>query len=113
MTPKQNTRAFRIDLLLAGALVAIGLTISSTAFWRQSDTGPSQQMAQATPQPLQSTPGAKDKPVAPDETINHGPRPHQIAPQPARPDPAAIDAGAKPALPRAPAEKIGEPIRAK
>ena len=116
MTPKQNTRAFRIDLLLAGALVATGLTISGMALLRLPDGShqtTSHQLAQATPQPLHSTPGAKDKPFAPDENTNSGARPHDVAPQPARPDPDAIDAGAKPALPRAPAEKIGEPIKPK
>jgi len=120
MTPNENTRAFRIDLLMAGALVATGLIVSGAALSRHraapveqaTQTAPAALLAQATP-PLQSTPGAASKPTAPDQSINSGARPHEIAPQPARPDSDAIDAGAKPALPRAPAEKIGEPIKPK
>lgn len=70
------------------------------------------QFAQATP-PLQSTPGAETKPSASPEPADVGARPREIPPEPARPDPAAVDAGAKPALPPAPAEKMGEPVKAK
>jgi hypothetical protein len=71
-------------------------------------------MAQAT-QPLQSTPGADNKPSAPAEpsTTGTGSRPTEVAPEPARPDAEAQQTGAEPALPPAPAEKTGEPIRPK
>lgn len=39
-----------------------------------------------------------------------GTRPTTPAPEPARPDADAQKAGAKPALPPAPAEKMGEPV---
>ena len=42
-----------------------------------------------------------------------GQRPSDIPPQPARPDPDAQKAGAQPALPPAPAEKVAPPIREK
>ena len=70
------------------------------------------QIAQAT-QPTQSTPGAETKPSSPSEPATTGQRPSDIPPQPARPDPDAQKAGAQPALPPAPAEKIAPPIREK
>jgi len=108
MTPTENTRAFRIELMLASIMVATGLGISGVALWQI----PERQMAQAT-QPLQSTPGAETRPSAPAEPATTGARPRDVAPQPARPDAEAIDTGAKPALPPAPAEKTGEPIPSK
>jgi uncharacterized iron-regulated membrane protein len=110
MTPLQNKRAIRTDLLIAGALIVSGLAISGMSLAQIANQHP--QMAQAT-QPLQSTPGADNKPSAPPEPTTTGARPHEIAPQPARPDAEAQQAGDKPALPPAPAEKTGEPIRAK
>jgi hypothetical protein len=100
MTPNQNKRAFRTDLLLAGVMVVAGLAKSDL------------QMVQAT-QPLQSTPGAENKPSAPTEPVTTGARPNQIPPQPAQPDAEAQKAGATPVLPPAPAEKTAEPIREK
>jgi hypothetical protein len=110
MTPNQNKRAFRIDLLLAGVMVAAGLAVSGASLARlaRSDL----QMAQATA-PLQSTPGAENKPSAPKEPITTGTRPMQVKPEPARPDADAQSAGAKSALPPAPAEKTAAPIREK
>jgi hypothetical protein len=110
MTPNQNKRAFRTDLLLAGVMVVAGLVVSGVSLARlaKSDL----QMVQAT-QPLQSTPGAENKPSAPTEPVTTGARPNQIPPQPAQPDAEAQKAGATPVLPPAPAEKTAEPIREK
>jgi hypothetical protein len=60
---------------------------------------------------LQSTPGAESRPSAPAEPVTTGQRPTEIPPQPARPDAEAQKAGATPALPPAPAEKIAAPIK--
>lgn len=102
----------RKQLVLAAlALVAVsGMSTSATA--RLTLTPPPARLAQATP-PLQSTPGAESKPAAPSEPATTGQRPQATPPQPARPDAEARDAGAKPALPPAPAEKVAPPITAK
>jgi uncharacterized iron-regulated membrane protein len=110
MTPLQNKRAFRTDLLIAGVFVVSGLVISGMSLAQIANQH--QQLAQAT-QPLQSTPGAESKPSTPPDPTTTGARPHEIAPQPARPDAEAQQAGDKPALPPAPAEKTGDPIRTK
>jgi hypothetical protein len=103
-------RAFRIDLLLAGVMIASGLAISGLSLaWLAH---PGQSMAQAT-QPLQSTPGADSKSSAPagPATTGTDSRPSSIPPQPAQPDAEAQKQGATPALPPAPAEKIVAPIK--
>jgi hypothetical protein len=110
MIPDNRKRAYRIDMLLAVALVAAGLTMSGVSLFRLS--AGETLMAQATP-PLQSTPGAENKPSAPSEPITTGSRPNEIPPQPARPDAEAQKAGATPALPPAPAEKTAAPIEQK
>ena len=111
MPADDDKRDTRRDMLLASTLIAAGLVVSMLALTaiRAPD---SQQIAQATP-PTQSTPGAETKPSAPSEPGTTGQRPSDIPPQPARPDPDAQKAGAQPALPPAPAEKIAPPIREK
>jgi hypothetical protein len=108
MNPDDRKRAYRMDMLLACALVAAGLTVSGVSLV-QLKAG-STQVAQAT-QPLQSTPGAETKPSAPPEPVTTGARPTEIPPEPARPDAEAQKAGATPALPPAPAEKTAAPIK--
>jgi type IV secretory pathway VirB10-like protein len=110
MIPDKRIRAYRMDMLLAGALIAAGLTMSGVSLVQIS--GENAQMAQATP-PLQSTPGAENKPSAQPEPTTTGTRPSEIPPQPARPDAEAQKAGAAPALPPAPAEKTAAPIQPK
>ena len=109
MSADQNKRSYRIDFLLAAALVTTGLVMSGLSLAELRARGP-QQLAQAT-QPLQSTPGAETKPAAPPEPVTTGTRPSNIPPQPARPDADAQKAGAQPVLPPAPAEKTAEPIK--
>jgi hypothetical protein len=101
-------RAYRTDMLLAAAIVLVGIAISGVSLTQLSagDT----QFAQATP-PLQSTPGAESKPSAPAEPVTTGQRPSEIPPKPAQPDAGAQKAGVTPALPQAPAEKIAPPIQ--
>ena len=79
------------------------------ALLAQIRAGDPPQLAQATP-PLQSTPGAETKPAAPADPVTTGTRPSDVPPEPARPDADAQKAGAQPALPPAPAEKIAPPI---
>jgi hypothetical protein len=107
MPADHNKRRYRIDFLIAAALVTTGLVISGLSLTELSARP--QQLAQAT-QPLQSTPGAETKPAAPSEPVTTGTRPSNISPEPARPDADAQKAGAQPVLPPAPAEKTAEPI---
>jgi len=109
MSADPNKRRYRIDFLLAAALLTTGLVMSGLSLTqlRARDT---QQLAQATP-PLQSTPGAENKPATPAEPATTGTRPSGVPPEPARPDADAQKAGAQPALPPAPAEKTAEPIK--
>jgi hypothetical protein len=111
MVPDERTRAYRSDMLLAGAMVVAGVAISGMA-GAELLHARHQQLAQAT-QPLQSTPGAETKPSAPVEPATTGTRPGDTPPEPARPDPNAQKAGVQPALPPAPAEKTAAPIKAR
>ena len=108
MAPDDRKRAYRMDVLLAGVMVVAGLAMTGLSLAKLSASHP--QMAQAT-QPLQSTPGAENKPSAPSEPTTTGSRPTAVPPEPARPDAEAQKAGAQPALPPAPAEKIAPPIK--
>ncbi|RED27675.1 hypothetical protein BJ123_12527 [Rhodopseudomonas thermotolerans] len=115
MAPNDNDkeRGLKRDLLLAGVLIAAGVALSGLSLTQVDSRTGRLQFAQATPQPPSSTPGAETKPTAPDDAGPTGARPHDIPPQPARPDQDAVQSGAKPALPPAPPEKIGEPIKPK
>ena len=110
MSPDDSKRAYRKDMLLASAMVAVGLAMSGVSLAELKAGHPNSQIAQAT-QPLQSTPGAETKPSAPAEPTTTGVRPSGVSPEPARPDADAQKAGAAPALPPAPAEKTAAPIR--
>ncbi|MBR1203405.1 MULTISPECIES: hypothetical protein [unclassified Bradyrhizobium] len=92
----------RNDVLIAATLVVAGVAIAVLSL--HAINAAPQEMAQAT-QPLQTTPPAESKPG--------GERPTTPAPEPARPDAEAQKAGARPALPPAPAEKIAPPIEKK
>jgi hypothetical protein len=110
MPPDARKRAYRQDLLLASVLVTAGLVISGVSLAKLGARDP-QQMAQAT-QPLQSSP-PEVQDNKPAESKPGGERPTTPAPEPARPDAQAQKAGAQPALPPAPAEKIAPPIQQK
>jgi hypothetical protein len=111
MSPDERKRAYRMDMLLASAMVVAGLALSGLSLAELVVRDP-QQLAQATP-PLQSSPpsATPDKPSAASKP--GGERPTTPAPEPARPDDEAQKAGATPALPPAPAEKTAAPIREK
>lgn len=110
MTPLRTKRAYRNEMLLAAVMVIAGLGISAVSLAQLAPEHA--RTAQATP-PLQSTPGAESKPVAPADPATSGARPQETPPEPARPDTDAQKAGATPALPPAPAEKVAPPIGAK
>lgn len=68
-------------------------------------------LAQAT-QPSEQRPSVPaGKTDGPAESKPGGMRPTTPPPEPARPDADAQKKGAKPALPPAPAEKMGEPVK--
>ena len=115
MTANNNDkeRGLKRDLLLAGVLIAAGVALSGLSLTQVDTSTGRLQFAQATPQPPQSSPGAESKPSAPEPAQDSGARPHDIPPQPARPDADAVQSGAKPALPPAPPEKLGDPIKPK
>jgi len=100
MLPDKD-HVLRKELLVAATLVGMGLVISAISFTELRAQRP--QLAQATQS--QPTPPAESKPG--------GTRPTTPAPEPARPDPQAEQAGAKAALPPAPAEKVAPPIKDK
>ena len=109
MTPR-NRPANRSDFILAAILIAGGLVLSGWSLRELSSRGHTH-LAQAT-QPTEQTPSVPaGKSDGPAESMPGGTRPTTPAPEPARPDPDAQKAGAKPALPPAPAEKTGEPIK--
>jgi hypothetical protein len=108
MNPDHDKRAYRNDMLLASAMVAVGLAISGAALAGLTVRDP--QVAQAT-QPLQSSPTTPN--TAPAEAKPGGERPTTPAPEPATPDAQAQKDGAKPVLPPAPAEKTAPPINTK
>lgn len=111
MTPDDNKRSFRRDLLLASVLVVAGVAISGLSLGEIAVRHP-QHVAQATP-PLQGTPAPAESKSAPAESKPGGERPTTPAPEPARPDAKAQQEGARPALPPAPAEKTAPPIKEK
>ena len=111
MSPDDRKRAYRKDLCSPPPWSRRGWSYPAPSLTEIRPFA-NPQMAQATP-PLQSTPGAENKPSAPAEPVTTGQRPTEIPPQPARPDAEAQKAGATPALPPAPAEKIAPPIKEK
>jgi hypothetical protein len=110
MPPEERKRAYREDMLLATAMVVMGVVISGLSLVQLKTSRP--EMAQATP-PLQSSPTPTPQNSPPAESKPGGQRPTTPAPEPARPDTEAQKAGATPALPPAPAEKVAPPIQQK
>src|SRR5438045_7500287 len=106
MALDQRKRAYRRDLVLAGAMIAAGLAITGVSLVQLKPRDA--QMAQAT-QPLQASPTPTPQNSPPAESKPGGERPTTPAPEPARPNPEAQKTGATPALPPAPAEKTAPP----
>lgn len=110
MTAGEKRRANRINFILAAIMIAGGLTLSGISLMQLASRGDVQMAQTTTPsQPSPSVPAGRTD--GPAESMPGGTRPTTPAPEPARPDEDAQKKGAKPALPPAPAEKMGEPIR--
>jgi hypothetical protein len=110
MTTREQKRVGKSDWLIAAALIAAGTAISALSVAEIMTDQPHRQFAQAT-QPTPASPSEAQKKDEPAESTPGGTRPTTPAPEPARPDPDAQKAGAQPALPPAPAEKTGTPIK--
>ena len=113
MISRETQRTIGKDFVLSAILVAGGLAVTGISLMQLSARQEAwrRDMAQVT-QPVQVTPSipsGKDG-GAPAESMPGGTRPTTPAPEPARPDADAQKAGAMPALPPAPAEKMGEPL---
>jgi hypothetical protein len=102
----------KTDWLIAAVLIAAGTAVTVLSVSQIMATAGRQEIAQANP-PLQASPPDEAKKDVPAESTPGGTRPTTPAPAPARPDPDAQKAGAQPALPPAPAEKIAPPIKDK
>jgi len=106
----EKKTTFRLDLVLAAVMVAMGLTVAGLS-WSQLSAR--KQVAQATvPNSDSDTPQVPaGKTDGPAESKPGGTRPTTPPPEPARPDEQQQKMGKKPALPPAPAEKMGEPVK--
>jgi len=109
MIPNEK-RANRTGLVLSAVLIAGGLILSGISLMQLASRGEIH-FAQATqpPDTQPSVPAGKSD--GPAESKPGGTRPTTPAPEPARPDADAQKAGAKPALPPAPAAKTGGPMK--
>lgn len=112
MIPKDARRASRTDFLLATVMIAGGLVVSGVALMHLPARDPikTAQTTQPPPNPSPSPSMPSGKENGPAESEPGGTRPTTPPPEPARPDADAQKKGATPALPPAPAEKMGEPI---
>ena len=109
MPAENRLKVYRKRLMIAAAISATGFIIAGASLREISADNP-QVMAQVTP-PTQSTPSPTPTNSVPAESKPGGDRPTTPAPEPARPDADAQKSGAQPALPPAPAEKTGPPIK--
>ncbi|MGL6060198.1 MAG: hypothetical protein ACRC1G_05845 [Bradyrhizobium sp.] len=98
------------EWLIAAGLIVAGTVIAAMSLVEIRSGERRQEVAQAT-QPLPPSAPESQKKDEPAESKPGGTRPTTPAPEPARPDPDAQKAGAQPALPPAPAEKIGPPVK--
>jgi len=109
MRLKDAQHASRMDFLLAAVMIVGGLVMSGVALMHMPAHAPVQTAQTTQPPANPSVPAGKEN--GPAESEPGGTRPTTPPPEPARPDADAQKKGAMPALPPAPAEKIGEPIR--
>ena len=92
------------------AIVVAGLVLSGVSLMQLAH-GQTEMAQVSQPQTAPSVPASDQNGLA--ESKPGGTRPTTPAPEPARPDADAQKAGAQPALPSAPAEKIAPPIKTK
>ncbi len=104
----QQKNPFRLDLVLAAVMVAMGLTVVGLSWSQLSGR---KEIAQATAPNSETPQVPAGKTDGPAESKPGGTRPTTPPPEPARPDADAQKRGAAPALPPAPAEKMGEPVK--
>lgn len=104
---KRNARQ---DLAIATVIVAVGMVMSGVSLLQLAQGNA--EIAQVNP-PQTSPVTPADRRDGPAEAKPGGTRPTTPAPEPARPDADARKAGAQPALPPAPAEKVAPPIQEK
>ncbi|MEH6951438.1 hypothetical protein V4R08_08815 [Nitrobacter sp. NHB1] len=104
---KRNARK---DLAITAVIVAVGMAMPGVSLMRLAQ-GRSESAQKTSPQTSPVTPAGKQN--GPAEAEPGGTRPTTPAPEPARPDADAGKAGAQPALPPAPAEKVAPPIKEK
>lgn len=104
----EKKTTFRLDLVLAAVMVAMGLTVAGFS-WSQLPAH--KQVAQATAPNSETPQVPAGKTDGPAEPKPGGTRPTTPPPEPARPDEQQQKMGKKPALPPAPAEKMGEPVK--
>ncbi len=110
MSAHEQKSVGKRDWLIAATLIVAGTAISVLSLAEIKAEKPTQfaQATQPTPTPSSPPEAQKHKPA---ESAPGGTRPTTPAPEPARPDPDALKAGAQPALPPAPAEKTAPPIK--
>jgi len=106
MSLREIERSNRFSFILAATLIAGGLIVTGVSLMHLTSRG-ELQLAQTSPSTPSVPAGKSDGPA---ESMPGGTRPTTPAPEPARPSEDAQKAGAKPALPPAPAEKMGEPV---
>lgn len=105
--------------MLAGMFILAGATLMTVSLMelnseRQYAFSEVQAQAQSPPARDAAPAAQLDRGVAPatgNPDSKDNARPHDVAPQPARPDADAQKSGAEPALPPAPAEKTAPPIK--
>lgn len=104
------------DMALGVAIVVTGLVMCGVSVMRlaHGQTEIAQTTVAQTSAPKSGTPSVPaGNTNGPAEAKPGGTRPTTPAPEPAKPDNSAQKAGAQPALPSAPAEKIAPPIKVK
>ena len=108
-------RPMKDDVFMAAFIAFVGVVILGISLtYIRSNERQRAEFAQSTQMPGPQQPSAADSKPAdakPEPAKDDTQRPTTPAPQPARPNPEAQKSGATPALPPAPAEKTGEPIR--
>ncbi|GAB1715102.1 MAG: hypothetical protein NTAFB05_01440 [Nitrobacter sp.] len=105
-------RNARKDLAVATLIVATGMVMSGVSLMQLAQGQTRTEIAQQTPPQISPVvPAGKQN--GPADAKPGGTRPTTPAPEPAQPDADAQKAGARPALPPAPAEKTAPPIKEK
>ncbi|MGN6116245.1 MAG: hypothetical protein ACTHN2_12080 [Nitrobacter sp.] len=108
MLAKEKRKIAAREMALGVAIVVTGLVMCGVSVMQLAHG--QTEIAQTTP-PQPGVPAGNAS--GPAEAKPGGTRPTTPAPEPAQPDSNAQKAGAQPALPPAPAEKVAPPIKTK